>query len=120
MSGTKGPAAAVSRLRIAEARTGAAMLGSQTELAQWLGVHRSQVTRLLQGHELQGEPARRLAALGWVVRALAQVYEPAVIPDWLLGINAHLGGRRPLDVLRAGQLGEVIAAVEAARTGSYA
>jgi hypothetical protein len=36
------------------------------------------------------------------------------------GNNPHLSDRRPLDVLAAGDLAAVMAAVQAARTGAYA
>ena len=55
-----------------------------------------------------------------VQTALEQVFDPRVIPDWLLGVNAHLGDQRPLDVLREGHVAEVMSAVEAERTGSFA
>ena len=37
-----------------------------------------------------------------------------------MGINAHLGDRRPIDLLREGSLSLVIAAIEALKTGTYA
>jgi hypothetical protein len=37
-----------------------------------------------------------------------------------MGINAHLGDRRPIDLLREGSLSDVIAAIEALKSGSYA
>jgi uncharacterized protein (DUF2384 family) len=38
----------------------------------------------------------------------------------LFGINGHLGDRRPIDLLRQGNLSEVIAAIEALKSGSFA
>jgi hypothetical protein len=105
------------RVRTISAR---AAFQSEAELADWLGVDRSQLTRYKRGQQPRGEAAWRLLGLDTVVAALRQVLEPGVIPDWLHGINAHLNHQRPLDVLRAGRLAEVIAAVEAERAGSYA
>jgi uncharacterized protein (DUF2384 family) len=93
---------------------------SDSELAQWLGVNRSQVTRYRRGQRPQGETAWRLLGLDTVVQALRQFAEPAAIPDWLLGINAHLNDQRPIDLLRQGRLAQVIAAIEAERAGSFA
>ena len=42
------------------------------------------------------------------------------IPKWLRGLNAHLGDRRPIDVIRQGRLSEVIAAIEAEKAGAFA
>jgi hypothetical protein len=105
------------RARTYSARTA---FQSEAELAEWLGVDRSQLTRYKRGQQPRGEAAWRLLGLDTVVGALRQVLEPGVVVDWLHGINAHLNHQRPLDVLRAGRLAEVIAAVEAERAGSYA
>jgi hypothetical protein len=37
-----------------------------------------------------------------------------------LGYNAHLEDRRPVDLLREGNLSDVIAAIESLRSGAYA
>jgi uncharacterized protein (DUF2384 family) len=104
-----------------EIAAGEAALGSAAELARYLGINRSQVTRASQGRQrLRDEPAWRLTALEATFGALRHVLDEDVIPDWLHGANAHLQGRRPIDVLRAGRVAEVMAAVEAERTGSYA
>ena len=62
----------------------------------------------------------RIKGLAAVVTALLGLYEPEVVPDWLAGFNPHLNNRRPLDVLAAGDVAAVMAAVQAAHTGSYA
>ena len=58
--------------------------------------------------------------LGTVVESLTGYLEPDAIADWLSGVNPHLGHRRPIDVLLAGHVTDVIAAVEAERRGAYA
>ena len=60
----------VTVLRAAEATAGAAALGSQLALAEWAGVHRSQITRLRRGQEVGGDPGWRLAGLFSVILAL--------------------------------------------------
>jgi hypothetical protein len=110
------------RRRLVEARLLSAerALGSATAVAEWLGVDRSRVTRW-KGGELP-EPAleEQLVALDAVVSLLRGYLDEDVIVDWLLGINANLGDRRPLDVLRDGRLSEVVAAVEAEKSGAFA
>ena len=43
-----------------------------------------------------------------------------VVAKWLRGTNAHLGDRRPIDVIRQGRLSEVVAAIEAEKAGAFA
>jgi hypothetical protein len=94
---------------------------SDAELAGWLGVDRSQLSRYRRGRQRPGgEVGWRLTGLQAVVQALRQVLEADAVADWLLGVNAHLNQRRPLDVLREGRVAEVMNAVEAERTGSFA
>lgn len=94
---------------------------SDAELAAWLGVDRSQLSRYRRGRQRPGsEPGWRLTGLQAVVQALRQVLEPDAVGDWLLGVNAHLNHQRPLDLLHEGRVAEVMAAVEAERVGSFA
>jgi hypothetical protein len=105
------------RARTLSART---VFSSEAELAAWLGVNRSQLTRYKQGQLPSGQPAWRLVGLDAAIAALEQLFEPEVVPGWLQGINAHLNHQRPLDLLREGRVAEVMAAVEAERSGSFA
>lgn len=104
-----------------EVASGTSIFGTQASLADFLDVHRSQVTRAAQGtQELQNDPAWRLSALGAVYATLRHILDEDVIPAWLHGTNAHLNFRRPIDLLHDGHLAEVMAAVEAERSGSFA
>jgi len=103
-----------------EVASGTTIFGNRASLADFLDVHRSQVTRAAQGiQELQQDPAWRLTGVGVVYAALRHVLDDEVIPSWLLGSNAHLNFRRPMDLLREGRVAEVMAAVEAERSGSF-
>lgn len=94
---------------------------SDAQLAQALGVNRSQVKRWREGETEPGqENAERVVGLDAAVALLSGYLEPTSIPKWLMGVNAHLGNRRPVDVLRDGNLSEVIGAIEALRGGAYA
>lgn len=94
---------------------------SDAQLAQALGVNRSQVKRWREGETEPGqENADRIVGLDAAVALLSGYLEPTSIPKWLMGVNAHLGDRRPIDLLRERNLSEVIAAIEALRSGAYA
>lgn len=110
------------RLAVAEATVGAGEVafGSRAALATWVGTHRSQITRVAAGQELGGEEGWRLSSLAAVVTTLLSFYEPDAVSGWLHGNNPHLNDRRPIDVLAAGDVAAVMAAVQAARTGAYA
>jgi hypothetical protein len=99
---------------------GEVALGSRALLADWIGVHRSQITRAARGQTVGGELGWRLTALAAVVTALLAIYEPDAVAGWLAGSNPHLADRRPLDLLAMGDVASVMTAVQAARTGVFA
>ena len=99
---------------------GEVALGSRSALAQWTGMHRSQITRAARGQDIGGEAGWRLTSLAAVVTALLGIYEPEAVAGWLAGTNPHLNDRRPLDVLADGDVTAVMGAVQAARTGVFA
>ena len=93
---------------------------SDAAIAEFAGIDRSRVTRFKQGKNLEPETAALLDAVGATVTQLRGFLDDTVIPEWLRGVNAHLGHRTPLDVLRTGRLSEVIAAIEAEKSGAFA
>jgi uncharacterized protein (DUF2384 family) len=94
---------------------------SDAQVAEALGVNRAQVKRWREGRTAPGpENADRIVGLDTAVELLSGHLDRRSIPKWLMGTNAHLGDRRPIDVLRDGSLSEVIAAIEALKSGSYA
>lgn len=113
---------ATHRQAVSEASVGAGevALGSRAALAEWLGTQRSQVTRAGKGQKLTGEVGWRLASLAAVVTALLSFLEADAVAGWMAGNNPHLGDRRPLEVLAAGDVAAVMAAAQAARTGVFA
>lgn len=88
-------------------------------LAEVFPVSPSRVARWKQGHPPDAENARLLRDLGIVVALLDGWLEEEAVPDWLHGANAHLGGRRPVDVVREGRLSEVVRAIEAEKSGAF-
>lgn len=94
---------------------------SDAQVAEALGVDRAQVTRWREGVTEPGpENADRIVGLDAVVELLTGYLEPSSIAKWLNGFNAHLSDRRPIDLLRQGNLSDVVAAIEALKSGSYA
>jgi uncharacterized protein (DUF2384 family) len=59
-------------------------------------------------------------ALEFVLARLLTVYERETALKWLTGFNAHLGDRRPLDLLLAGRVSQVVGAIDAEEAGSFA
>lgn len=95
--------------------------GTQAAVARLLGVDRSRVTRWLSANQQPDEDNRRTVdALEFVLARLRVRYRPPTAFKWLEGVNPHLSGSRPIDLLRAGRVAEVIAALEADETGAYA
>ena len=93
---------------------------SDAAIADFAGIDRSRVTRFKQGKNLEPETAALLDAVGATVTQLRGFLDDDAIPEWLRGVNAHLADRTPLDVLRTGRLSEVIAAIEAEKSGAFA
>lgn len=94
--------------------------GSQRRLAELLGVDPAQVTRWRRGQGIDDTNAARVDLLELVMASLLRLYDAAVAERWLLGLNPHLGQRRPLDLLRRGQAQELLAALRNERAGSFA
>jgi transcriptional regulator with XRE-family HTH domain len=123
----KGPVEPADRVRETTAPYGARIqaahraFASDAQIADALGVDRAQVARWRAGRTApSAEVADRLVGLDAVIELLATHLEPESIAKWLRGVNAHLDNRRPLDLLRQGNLSTVIAAIEAMKSGSHA
>jgi transcriptional regulator with XRE-family HTH domain len=94
--------------------------GSQRRLAELLGVSPAQVSRWLRGQGIDPLNADKIDVLELVMASLLRLYAPEVARQWLLGLNPHLGNRRPIDLVRMGRVEELLAAVRAERAESYA
>lgn len=93
---------------------------SGAELAQALGVNRSQITRWLRGAGIDPLNAEKIDLLELVLSNLLRLYAPEVARAWLFGFNPHLGNRRPIDLIRMGKIEELMRAIRAERAGSFA
>lgn len=58
--------------------------------------------------------------LEFVIARARLVWDDTVIPDWLNGHNAFLGGSTPLEMIRRGRTSEVLDAIDGDETGVFA
>ena len=93
---------------------------SQAQLAGLLEVDRSRVSRWLESDMPDSRNRNKVEAIEFVLSRLTSFLTAETAQKWLLGVNAHLGGQRPVDLLRQGRVAEVIAAVEQLETGAFA
>jgi uncharacterized protein (DUF2384 family) len=95
-------------------------LGGQAKLAGLLGVERSTVSRWLHGGRPDAVQAARVDALEYVLAESERIFGKAGAQKWLKGLDPRLADRRPIDVLRAGGVHEVVRALAEHKAGSYA
>jgi len=95
-------------------------LGGQARLARMLGVSPSRVSRWLRTEQPDPENRRKVEGVEFVLGRLLDIYERDTAVKWLQGFNAHLGNRRPIDMLGAGRVAEVLGAIQAEETLAYA
>lgn len=89
------------------------------ELAQVTGVKPRQVQHWAAGaHRPQGETRDRLLEVAYIVEQLHDVYAPEGVDIWIHARNRDLEGRRPIDLLRAGDFETVLRAVERLQAGA--
>jgi uncharacterized protein (DUF2384 family) len=93
---------------------------SQRQLAELLGVNPAQVSRWRRGQGIDELNAARVDVLEMVMASLLRLYGADAARRWLVGLNPHLGDRRPIDLVRSGRAGELIEAIAAERAGSFA
>lgn len=97
-------------------------LGSQTALAEWLGVARHQPGRWLAGSMQPSQASRRLVIdLAYVISRARQLWQfDSALRAWLSGSEPLLDGAAPLDVVRFGHPTAVVDAIDAHLAVSYA
>lgn len=92
---------------------------SAAQLADMLGVSRSQVTRWLRGAGIDPINAEKVDLLELVWSNLSRLYEREAALAWLFGINPSLGDRRPIDLIRLGRTEELMRAIRAERSDAF-
>jgi uncharacterized protein (DUF2384 family) len=92
---------------------------SVSEMAQLIGVAERQVRNWSAGANTpSGRNRDRLLQLHYVSQLLRDVYTHEGAEIWLHGRKRSLGGRRPIDLLGAGEYEEVLAAIERLQSGA--
>jgi hypothetical protein len=89
-------------------------------LADLLGVSRSQVTRWLRGAGIDLLNAEKVDLLELVWANLLRLYDRDAALAWLFGVNPILGDRRPVDLIRLGRTEELMRAIRAERSDTFA
>jgi uncharacterized protein (DUF2384 family) len=93
---------------------------SAAQLADMLGVSRSQVTRWLRGAGIDPLNAEKVDLLELVWSSLLRLYEKEAALAWLFGLNPLLDDRRPIDLVRAGRTEELMRAIRGERSDAFA
>ncbi len=93
---------------------------SSARLADLLGVNRSQVLRWLRGAGIDPLNAEKVDLLELVWSSLLRLYNRDAALSWLFGVNPTLGDRRPVDLIRTGRAEELMRAIRAERSDSFA
>ena len=94
--------------------------GSAARLADMLGVSRAQVTRWLRGSGIDPLNAEKVDLLELVWSNVLRIYERDAALAWLFGVNPLLGDRRPVDLIRMGRAEELMRAIRAERSDTFA
>ena len=93
---------------------------TSAQLADLLGVNRSQVTRWLRGAGIDPLNAEKVELLELVWSNLLRLYERDAALSWLFGLNPILGDRRPVDLIRMGRTEDLMRAIRAERADTFA
>lgn len=97
------------------------VVGGGARLAELLGVSASQTSRWAAGQERPGiRVAPLLIDLEHVLARVRLVWAEPAATTWMTSANAHLGGARPVDVLRLHGPGPVLDALDVGAWGGAA
>ena len=78
------------------------------------------MTRWLRGAGIDPLNAEKVDLLELAWSSLLRVYERETAVAWLMGVNPLLGDRRPIDLIRAGGTEELMRAIRAERSDTFA
>jgi len=92
---------------------------TNAEVAEITGVQTRQVQHWASGaHRPQGQSKDKLLELHYIIERLREIYTPEGTDIWIHGRNRSLGGRKPIDLLRAGEFETILASVERLASGA--
>ena len=78
------------------------------------------MTRWLRGAGIDPVNAEKVDLLELVRSNLLRIYDRDAALSWLFGLNPILGDRRPVDLIRMGRTEELMRAIRAERSDSFA
>jgi len=90
-----------------------------SDLAEALGVTPTAIAGWKVGVMPDQSTFRLLRDVAVVISKLLDYYDRSVVSDWLYGQNPDLDGRQPIELLREGNLADVLAAADAQISGAY-
>lgn len=90
------------------------------DVANLLGARPETVSRWNQGKAFPRPDAQKnLLSLEYIVDQLSDFYEPKEARLWLFSRQKLLSGQTPADLIQAGKIDDVIAAIERLREGVF-
>jgi hypothetical protein len=95
------------------------LFGSESTMAEFFAVDRSEPGRWARGLTPTGVKAAQLADLSFVWERATEDQHDDAVRIWLTSPNRFLG-ERPIDAVVAGGVGDVVAAWDAYQESSYA
>ncbi|MBA3687595.1 MAG: helix-turn-helix domain-containing protein [Chloroflexi bacterium] len=88
------------------------------EVADLLGASPAAVSRWRRGRMPEQDRLRLLLDLDWLVRQLADFYEPDEARLWLFARHPLLQGDRPFDRIKQGQMEDVLTLIDQLGSGA--
>jgi transcriptional regulator with XRE-family HTH domain len=93
---------------------------SAREVARLLNTTPETISRWRSGRT-EPQPDRRdsLLRLEWLVNELSELYSPSEAHLWLFSPHKRLSGQRPVDLISAGQMEEVLQIIAQLKDGAF-
>ena len=92
---------------------------SKSNVAKILDVDRSSITKWDKGAIPDAINQAKVAGLYYIIKKLRSRFDEETTMMWLLGNNAHLGYKRPADLIKKNKIAEVLDAIEQMELGTY-
>lgn len=90
------------------------------DVAQVTGTRPETVSRWMNGkNSPQGEKLRRLLEFDFIAQRLAELYTPEEARLWVFSRHKILDGKAPAELIQAGQIDDVLRAIDQIADGVY-